>query len=371
MAAVTFSAEEAHAMLCSGAALGDVLARTAERLGSALGATGVAIWREGSTEPEVVWGRVCPDGRRGRAPSVTVVETSEGPLSGLPVDRTVGCLVIPIGTGARTVALMQVWWDPPRPLPLAERDHLQSLMGVLALAVEHADLLDQLRQQEQSLHGLLQKTLTAQEEERRRLARELHDETSQILSALIMNIDVLETEVSVPAPSRSRLEAAKALAEEAARNLGKVLLDLRPALLDEFGLVAALRWYISQFQDMWDLPVDFAADGAKRLPEHVETAAFRIVQEALANVARHARASEAHVREWVEGEAVHLEIVDDGAGFDVEEAMVRARNGDAAGLTGMRERAELLGGSLQVRSRPGKGTAVSVEIPLAGSPGSG
>jgi signal transduction histidine kinase len=233
------------------------------------------------------------------------------------------------------------------------------------MAVENADLLERLRQEEESLEGLLRKTFTAQEDERKRLARELHDETSQILSALIMSIDVLESETSLPERFGSRLEAAKALAEEAAGNLDKVLLDLRPALLDELGLVAALRWYLTQFGDMWQIRVELTTHGARRLPAHLEMAAFRISQEALSNVAKHAQASTVRVRVVVDHACLLIEVEDNGVGFDTGDASTRARKGQAAGLVGMRERAELLGGTLEVGPGSNGGTIVAARIPLS------
>jgi two-component system sensor histidine kinase UhpB len=204
-----------------------------------------------------------------------------------------------------------------------------------------------------------------QEEERRRLSRELHDETSQVLSALIMNIDLLESQAPVDEASRVRISAVKSLAEEAARNLDRMLFELRPALLDELGLMPALRWYVAQMADLWDLPIAFEGGKIQRLPDHLELAAFRIVQEAVSNCARHAKPLE-HVRVQValREDVLHLEIEDDGVGFDPVAVAHRARTGEAVGLEGMRERAELAGGRFQVDSVPEHGTRVVAELPI-------
>jgi signal transduction histidine kinase len=156
----------------------------------------------------------------------------------------------------------------------------------------------------------------------------------------------------------------KALAEEAARNLDKMMLELRPALLDELGLIAALRWYVVQVTDLWGLPVEFDGGRAGRLPEHVEVVAFRIVQEAVSNCVRHAQASKVLVRVTADDTALHVEVADDGIGFDVTAESKRARTGEAVGLMGMNERAELAGGTLQVLSTPGRGTTVIADLPL-------
>jgi signal transduction histidine kinase len=234
----------------------------------------------------------------------------------------------------------------------------------VGVAVRNAELLDGLQQKEQTLQGLLRKTLTAQEDERRRLSRELHDETSQVLSALIMNIDLLESQTPVDELSSGRIAAVKALAEEAARNLDRILFELRPALLDELGLMPALRWYVAQMSDLWNVPIEFEGEALGRLPDHIELAAFRIVQEAVSNCTRHASPSLVRVRVSATQETLKLEVEDDGVGFDSVEVAARARTGEAVGLEGMRERAEIAGGTFRVDSVPGRGTRVLAELPL-------
>jgi signal transduction histidine kinase len=242
--------EEIESLLLSGAGLRDILARAAENIGRTLDATGVAIWRAGSDVAAAEWGATLPShdeillGSNGGPPA-----SSAGPLPDVPEEAQVSWVVSPARRNERTLAVVGVVWDPPRPMDRPRREVLGSLSGLVAIAVENTELLDRLQQKEQSLQGLLRKTINAQEEERRRISRELHDETSQVLSALMMNIDLLEAQLETQAPgldgSRARVEAVKALAEEAARNLDKMMLDLRPALLDELGLIAALRWYVA------------------------------------------------------------------------------------------------------------------------------
>ena len=363
--------EDIHALLTSGAGLGMVLARSAANLGAALGATGVGIWRNGDEVPQAVWGEKLPISEEVYAAAGRgVIMTSNGDLGSVDADRDIAWVVVPASRGGRTLAVVGLVWDPPRPLDHQRRDLLSSLVGLIGIAVENAELLESLSKKEESLQSLLRKTITAQEEERRRISRELHDETSQVVAALMMNIDLLENQLDsqVPAPeiaqARARAEAVKALAEEAARNLDKMMLELRPALLDELGLLPALRWYVAQASDLWSIPIDFEAERIERLPEHVEVTAFRIVQEAVSNVVRHAKASKARVLVWATPEILHAEVVDDGVGFEVAGISARSRTGEAVGLTGMRERAELAGGSLHIASAPGEGTRVWTEIPL-------
>ncbi len=357
--------EEIQSLLTSGAGLGEVLGRAARNVSSALESSGVAIWRSGGGTPEAVWGEQPPDGETvARAEAEGLIVTSEGDLPEVPLDRPVAWAVAPARVGEHVLAVVGVAWDPPQSLATAERDLLASLAGLVGMAVRNAELLERLQQKEQTLQGLLRKTLTVQEEERRRLSRELHDETSQVLSALIMNIDLLESQAPVDEASSSRIGAVKALAEEAARNLDRMLFELRPALLDELGLMPALRWYVAQMSDLWGFPIEFEGAKIGRLPDHIELAAFRIVQEAVNNCARHARPTKVGVHVTSRDGSLHLEIEDDGVGFDVVEVAARARTGEAVGLEGMRERAEIAGGTFRVDSVPGRGTRVAAEIPL-------
>ena len=356
--------EEIQSLVVSGAGLRQVLSRSSEHLGYALAASGVGVWRAGEELPEAAWGTGLPPAdsiaRVGRG----ALLTSAGPIERVAVDREVAWVLAPAVRRDKVMALVGVVWDPPRRLAAGERDLIVAVAGLVAIAIENAELLERLRHEEEELEGALKKTLAAQEEERRRVARELHDDTSQILHALMMNIDLVERQLPGPDAFRDRLRAVKALAEQAGRNLDKVLLDLRPALLEELGLVAALRWYLSQVRDAWGLPIEFAVERPRRLPSHVETAAFRIGQEAVANAVRHSKADNIWVLVRMDESELIVDVRDDGSGFDVAEASARARTGEAAGLLGMRERAELLGGSLLIESSPGRGTHVLATIPL-------
>lgn len=357
--------EEIQSLLTSGAGLGEVLSRAARNVGSALEAAGVAIWRAGAEEPTAVWGEQPPDGETAASAAAQgTVVTSEGELPQVPLDRSVEWAVAPARIGERVLAVVGVVLEPARPLEEPERGLLVSLAGLVGIAVRNTELLERLQQKEQVLQGLLRKTLTVQEEERRRISRELHDETSQVLSALIMNVDLLESQAPVDESSSARISAVKSLAEEAARNLDRMLFELRPALLDELGLMPALRWYVAQMSDLWGLDIEFEGGKLGRLPDHIELAAFRIVQEAISNCARHANPAHVHVKVMVTEGRLHLDVEDDGVGFDAVEVAARARTGEAVGLEGMRERAELAGGMFHVDSVPNRGTRVVAEIPL-------
>jgi signal transduction histidine kinase len=361
--------EELQALIASGASLREVLHGTAEHLGATMAASGVSIWRVGEPGYDAEWGLgVPPVGEMDLAEDGATV-SSAGPLLDVAEEVELSWAAVPAVRDDKTLAVVGVAWNPPRSLLRGERELLGSLANLVAVAVENTLLLDRLKGQEESLEGLIRKTLNTQEEERRRVARELHDETSQVLHGVMMNIEFLETQAvdSGNEDLVARLEAVKALAEQAGKNLDKVMFDLRPALLDELGLVAALRWSLAQARDAFGVDIEFEPAEIGRMSEVMEMVAFRIVQEAVSNCVKHAEAQHTSVDLRVEDDELRIEVKDDGVGFDANEAAVRGRTGEAAGLLGMRERAELLGGRLVVTSVKGSGTTVLAEIPLRAS----
>lgn len=246
---------------------------------------------------------------------------------------------------------------------------LVSIGSQLAVAVENARLYDALRRKEGAISAFLRKYIAAQEEERKRIARELHDDTAQSLAALAMAI---ETALQVPARSvaqlKSLLEPARPLAERVSTEIDRIIHDLRPSLLDDLGLLEALRWYADHRLKPLGIRVTFeGVRSEQRLTPELETALFRVAQEAMSNVARHARAKNVRLRAEFGADHAALEIEDDGCGFDVRSAFANGKDGgdDAPfGLLGMHERVNLLGGTLAVDSRPGQGTTVRVRVPL-------
>jgi signal transduction histidine kinase len=201
-----------------------------------------------------------------------------------------------------------------------------------------------------------------QEAERRHVARELHDEIGQVLTGLKFSIELISR---LPEEAvKANLEEAKNLVNELMGKVRDLSLDLRPAMLDDLGLLPTLLWYFERFTARTQVDVGFEHTGLDRrfLPE-VETTAYRIVQEALTNVARHAGADGVSVRLWSNDEMLGLSIEDHGAGFDAsDESILNKSNG----LAGMRERATLLGGRLTLESTPGLGTNLFAELPFSG-----
>ncbi len=229
-----------------------------------------------------------------------------------------------------------------------------------SVAIQNAWLFEQVRAGKEKLQSLTRRLVEVQENERRYVAQELHDDAGQALTSLILRIGRLKQDVSNPEAVNAH---AGYLGEEAAsvlENLRRLAMDLRPATLDHLGLVAALRQYSEIIASQCNVDIQFEAIGLeKRLPDHTEVALYRIVQEALTNVIRHARASRVDILlERHEGRIVIM-VEDNGIGFAHN---LQLKPGHL-GLIGMQERAEMLGGKLTVETQPGKGTTILIEIP--------
>ncbi|MFQ6058799.1 MAG: histidine kinase [Anaerolineae bacterium] len=217
----------------------------------------------------------------------------------------------------------------------------------------------------QQLRALSAQVISAQEEERKRIARELHDETSQALATLIINLDVAEQ--SLPdelAQTKETLMATRELASQTLEEVRKLVYDLRPTVLDDLGLIPALRWYAKNHLEKMGIQVRLKAKGCtERLPPQVETAIFRIAQEAMNNIVKHAQARSALLRLGIEDSQVALLVEDDGRGFDVEQVL-HATEERRLGLFGIEERVALLGGTFTIESQPGQGTRLRIQVPL-------
>ncbi len=227
-------------------------------------------------------------------------------------------------------------------------------------------LYQELQKKEEMRGILLKKVITAQEEERKRIARELHDETSQALTTLLLAIETGLS--SAPAEAKERLSRMKAMAGRTLDSIHRLIFDLRPSVLDDLGLPAALRWSAETHLEPLGIDLTFDVIGTeRRLPPEIETTLFRIGQEVVANIVRHAEAESVGITVAFNEQVVGLDIVDDGKGFDPE-AMDRSFEGPRGlGLLGIKERVALLDGTVSIQSAPGKGTRVSVEVPVSES----
>jgi signal transduction histidine kinase len=239
---------------------------------------------------------------------------------------------------------------------------MQSYANLAAVAIQNSLLFDETRRSNRQLHGLSQRLMKAQEKERLNLSRELHDESGQLITALTVQLGLLERSVDQPSVLQKRIDELKNTAITIQDNLHKLAVNLRPASLDHLGLVTTLQQYIAEFNRQYDIPADFEAVGMEgvRLPIEVETALFRIIQESLTNVILHAQATRVDVLLSRHNQHVVTIVEDDGIGFlesspDLE---------DHLGLFGMRERIEMLGGTFTLESSLGKGTTVKTEVPV-------
>jgi PAS domain S-box-containing protein len=242
-----------------------------------------------------------------------------------------------------------------------------AVQGAVIDITERRRAEEQVAQRERDLRRLSAELISAQEAERRRISRELHDEMGQALTAMGINLAAIEEGLPSECSSvvRERLAEASWLAEHMLGQMRELSHELRPTVLDDLGLVPALRWYVDRYTQRLNTKVEFEAIGFRqRLVADVETALYRVVQEALTNVARHAQAGSVRIRlEHRESTVVAL-IEDDGQGFDFRKHARRAATQRGTGLIGMRERVTSLGGSFRIKSDPGQGTQLSVEIPV-------
>jgi PAS domain S-box-containing protein len=240
----------------------------------------------------------------------------------------------------------------------------QEVASQLAVAIQQSRLFAQVRAGHERLQSLSRTLIEAQEAERRRIARELHDEIGQALALIKLNIRAVQ-QMAHTSNLAPRLEQSLGIIEATLLCVRTLALDLRPAMLDDLGLIAALRWYVDQQAHVSDLAVEVHAEtNGARLPPEIETVCFRVVQEALANIVRHAHAHQVQVQIERSADAIQLTIQDDGVGFDSEQAWARATQGASGGLLGMHERVALCGGQLRIESAPVSGTTIHVWIPL-------
>jgi signal transduction histidine kinase len=223
----------------------------------------------------------------------------------------------------------------------------------------------EIKRKEEVRTRLLERVISAQEEERRRIARELHDETGQSLTSLALGLQALET-VEQPGEVKARTAELRSLVAKTLEEVHLLARGLRPSILDDLGLVAALERYFKGYEAATGLHIDFYAQGldGRRLPPHLETALYRIAQEALTNVAKHAQARNVSVLLERRGGSLVGVVEDDGGGFDMNTVKHSRENGPGLGLIGIEERVSLLGGTLTVESRPEMGTTVVLKIPL-------
>lgn len=242
---------------------------------------------------------------------------------------------------------------------------LISLGNQIGIALENAFLWQENKQKEKIRAQLLQKVITVQEEERKRIARELHDETGQSLTSLLLGLKLIEKSKDMEQVIKRTVDLRK-LVVNTLSDINKLALELRPTILDDLGLVAALDRYISNIMEKADIEIDMQVVGMENihLTPEAEITIYRITQEALTNTLKYSMAKNVSVVLERHKESLSLVIEDDGIGFDQEAVKMNSTSYQSLGLYGMEERATIIGGSLSVESFPGKGTTIYFKVPL-------
>jgi PAS domain S-box-containing protein len=273
---------------------------------------------------------------------------------------------VPLVAKGKPLGTLCLGTRTPRVFSEEELSLLGAVGSQIAAAVEIARLYEELSRKEQLRGELLRRVISAQEDERRRIARELHDETSQTLSALRYTLDAAAKNCLTPDTS-PLIDQVRQLTVNAMDGINKIIFDLRPTVLDHLGLVAALRRYATTRLGESGIRVELSEPRqAKRLPATVETALFRSAQEAINNIAHHAGARRVWIDLDFQNEQVEIRVKDDGIGFDVNQVADSANLRSGLGLLGMQERMSEVGGEFSLVSAPGEGTTVFLRVPTTG-----
>jgi signal transduction histidine kinase len=245
-----------------------------------------------------------------------------------------------------------------------ECEVMEALLKRAALAIERVLLRDRISAGEQRIRELTERIIMVQDEERRRISRELHDETSHSLLVLRLYLEMIYKELPRSlAVTRKKTKEATALVEKTLKEMRRLISDLGPSILDDHGLVPALRWQARTIRDISKIKVSLRVGrNFPRLPRNLEVVIYRVVQESLNNAARHSRATEVDVGLQYRAESVNINIKDNGIGFDPKR-LAELRRKSSFGLLSMQERISILGGTFAVDSRPREGTQVRVSLP--------
>jgi PAS domain S-box-containing protein len=282
----------------------------------------------------------------------------------LPFENLRSYIIVPLLSQANFVGSVNLGSEEPNAF---SDEHLQVAREVsnqMALALQNADLFEHLRMAHQRLQLLNQKLLHAQEMEKHHLARELHDEVGQALTALRIHLEEMDAMVKDPGLTQ-KLSESSLILERILKQIRTLSVDLRPLVLDDLGLVAALRWYASSRSQLGGFSVHFEPDSnTEKLAPEIETVCFRVAQEALTNIIRHANAKHVRLDLHLLDQELFLSIKDDGDGFDIQQMQKQIMQGKSFGILGMKERIALVGGDFEMESVPGCGTEVRVKLPV-------
>jgi signal transduction histidine kinase len=279
-------------------------------------------------------------------------------------EGTIAQMVVPIRIGDEVEGLLYVDNRTPRAFTDPEESALVQLAAHAALAIRNARLFAAVQATGNRLQTVSSHLLEVQEAERRHLARELHDEIGQALTAVKINLQMLRRLPDMSAAD-GRLVDSLGMLDRILEGVRQISLDLRPSLLDDLGLAAALRWYVGAQAQRAGLTAEIVAGTLPGgLPIAIATTCFRVVQEAVTNVVRHARATRIEVTLECGDDGLTVSVTDDGIGFDAAAARRRALAGESLGILGLAERVDLAGGRSCIESASGQGTTVHAWLPL-------
>jgi signal transduction histidine kinase len=269
-----------------------------------------------------------------------------------------------VGVLIEIIILIWVAWQIRQEITQRQQaqESLRQMHDELELRVQERTIA--LVDSNERLRELSHRLMNVQETERRQIAHDLHDEIGQSLTAMKLGLKEMENALKF-GPTASLLADSLSILDGVIRQVRSLALDLRPSLLDEIGLVPALKWYLKRQEERAGWEIEYSANIAdSHLSQEVEIACFRIVQEALTNIVRHAEATHVRVTLAQQGGCLVLSIEDNGKGFNIEQAKNRARSGTSIGLLGMEERARWVGGELTITSSPKTGTRFMARLPL-------
>jgi signal transduction histidine kinase len=237
----------------------------------------------------------------------------------------------------------------------------------VSVALNKARLRHTITKHRQDLQQLSARLIRAQEDERKRISYELHDEMGQVLTAVTFNLAAIENDIARNSSilAAEKIDDTQAMVESLMAQVRSLALELRPTMLQDLGLVPTIRWYVNTLTQRRGMNIQFETynvDG--RFSEDIETALYRIIQEALTNISRHSEASYVHLNLSCRDSSISATIQDNGIGFEVDQILSSASEGKGVGLVAIRERVAVLDGRFDIHSAPGLGTRLSVQLPI-------
>jgi signal transduction histidine kinase len=305
------------------------------------------------------------DLRQGKVYAIEDTQTSPDQDAIIERLRDIGLrayISVPLITQGALVGVLNLGSTRPGPFPPQWVNLAQEVASSMAVATQQTRLVDQVKEASQELRELSRRVFTAQEAERRRISRELHDEASQALMAVKISLDMVRKKLPPqPESLRQNIRAAQDLTDETMDAIRSLALGLRPPELEAVGLEPVLVDYCAEFARRTQLQVSYQGVKLPPLPDEVAISLYRVLQEALTNVIKHAHASQVRVELSYDQGEIGLSVIDDGQGFVLEDGFHQTHNG--IGTIGMRERLEGLGGRLEIETRPAQGTRLHACVP--------